>query len=278
MKKTAAFFIALLLSFAVFAQTTTQYDTILKTNGDEMTGSIKEISDTEVKFSYKGETAVYTIKKSDIFKITFSSGRTEVYTKPVPAQLPAATEPAPPAASTQDHHNRIAILPFRFYKDNQGMGDDMGMKVQNETYTYLSQHSPGYTLLDPRTTNALLMKAGATSDKIAGFTMADLCNILGVEFVIDGSVTSTKGAQQSYSSGSASQTNNYGKDGDKTNAYGSSSSTSYQNYKATVTINVYNDKNVSIYNKTHEALLATNDGAYDSPLQYLLKRCPFYKK
>jgi hypothetical protein len=53
-------------------------DVILTIKGEEMIGDIQEINDSEIKFSYKGEKLLYTLKKSDIQKITFGSGRIEV--------------------------------------------------------------------------------------------------------------------------------------------------------------------------------------------------------
>ena len=80
-------------SIGVFAQDAAKADVILKLNGDELTGKISEISETEVKFSYSGETLVYAIKKVDILKITFASGRIEIINKqPLPSE--SKSEPA----------------------------------------------------------------------------------------------------------------------------------------------------------------------------------------
>ena len=106
------------------------------------------------------------------------------------------------SATPVDHHNKIAILPFTFLMDNQPGSDEVGYKAQDDAYAILAQHVAGYTILDTRTTNAKLIQAGVTKDKMRGFTMKDICDILGVEYIIDGSVTQNKGYQTSSSGGS----------------------------------------------------------------------------
>lgn len=287
MKNIYLFIITLLIAFSTSAQPAGN-DVVLKINGDEMKGKVTELLDSAIKFVYTGETLVYTIKKQDILKITYASGRVEIFNKPAlpsqqqqqPAQQALDQAGTDVPYSTEDHHNRIAILPFSFFRDNESAGDDMGVKAQGDAYTYLAAHSAGYTLLDSRTTNALLFKAGVTHDKIAGFTMQELCNILGVEYIVDGTVTQNKGVATSYGSGSATTTDKYNSKSNtnKTSTYGSAYSTSSQTYITTVSINVYNDKNTSIYNQSHRALFASTDLSYSSPLEYLLKRCPVYRK
>ncbi|RZL34673.1 MAG: hypothetical protein EOP00_31195 [Pedobacter sp.] len=271
MKKLAALFIALFSFIVVYAQTEVKNDVILKLNGDELKGKITQINDTEVKFIYAGETLEYTIKKADIFRITHNSGRVELINSPNTNQNQAV-------ASTQnnvDRRNKIAILPFAFIRDSESSGEEMSYKVQNEAYAYLTSHSVGYTILDPRTTDALLIKAGITRDKMAGFTMDEICKVLGVEYIIDGTVSINKGVATSSTSGGVT----IKKENDqKTKASNSSSTVSAQTYITTITLNVFNDKNTSLFNETHRALLASTDGSYAVTLHYLLKRTPFYKK
>ncbi len=259
-------------------------DVILKINGDELSGKVTEIGDAAVKFSYQGEDLVYSINKSDILKITFASGRIEFFNKPAlstdkKAEQPIEQSAAQPAgAGLEDHHNKVAILPFTFLKDNQDAGSDMGYKVQDDVFAYLNKHSAGLTIVDPRTTNALLTKKGITRETIRGATMDEICNLLGVEYVVDGGITQNKAAETTSGYGQANASTTYGSNKDKTKVSGSSYSASYQYYSTHVTINVYTDKNDNIYSQTRRGLINTTDGSYDSPLEYLLKRTPIYRK
>lgn len=278
MKMLTMLLLCSVLSVNIIAQATQANDVILKVNGDELKGKVTEIGDSEIKFIYTGETLVYSIKKTDILKITYASGRVETYNKPA---LPSTEQDSQKQAekSTVDHHNRVAILPFGFISDNQSAAEDMKYKVQAECYTYLTKHAGELTILDPRTTNALLIKAGATADKMMGFTMDELCAILGVEYIIDGTITANKADQHSYESGSYKATgDNNNKDG-KSDAKisGSSSSTTTQSFKTSISMNIYTDANKNIFSQDHDSFWSTAD-AYKITLQYLLKKSPLYTK
>jgi hypothetical protein len=282
--------ILLTILFGIFttlliAQTDAKTDVILKLNGEEISGKVMEITDDEVKFTYKGESLVYKIKKSDILKITYGSGRIEMYTKP---PLPSEAGSTAPAKSMggpglADHHNKVAILPYSFLKDGENASDDISFKVQSETFAFLSKHAGVMSIVDPRTSNAMLIKAGVNKETIKGYTMEDLCNILGVEYVIDGIVAVNKGNQTNITSGNASTTysssnnnkNNQYKS--KENSSGSAITTSTQNYETSLTLSIYNDKGNSVYSQERRSFWNTQD-AYKSTLEYLLKRCPLYSK
>jgi TolB-like protein len=282
MKKFCLIIFAAFLSLNMAAQTrnATTPDVIQKINGEEMKGKVTKITDTDVSFIYSGETLEYAIKKSDILKIVHSSGRVEVFNQPPLPSQDRQKDAVSMTATPVDHHNKIAILPFTYLMDNQPGADQVGLKAQDDAYSILAQHSAGYTILDPRTTNAMLIQAGVTKDKMMGFTMKNICDILGVEYIIDGSVIQAKGYATSYSGGNT-DTNVKRDDADKINKV-SSSNSSYTNaaqrYDVSVNLHIYMDNNASIYNESHKAFFTNTDGSYSSPLEYLLKRSPLYRK
>src|SRR6476646_12029352 len=94
MKRLIHVLFLMIFSFGLYAQTPA-HDVITKTNGEELSGKVIEISDNEIKFSYPGETLVYTFKKADIRKITYASGRTETFNNSVSSETKAG-------APTQD--------------------------------------------------------------------------------------------------------------------------------------------------------------------------------
>lgn len=279
MKKICFLIVCITLAINALGQTSTS-DVLKKANGEELKGKVIRITDSEVTFVYSGETVEYLIKKSDIAQITHASGRIETFSSGVQPTETRQKDGITMSASPADHHNKIAILPFTFLMDNQPGADAIGLKAQQHAFSILSQHSAGYTILDPRTTNALLIKAGATRDKMIGFTMKNLCDILGVEYIIDGTVTQNKGYQTSSST-------NYGDtkvkrdDQEKikgVSGYSSSSNNSVQRFDVSASLQIYMDNNASIYNQSHKAFLSNTDGAYTGPLEYLIKRCPLYRK
>ncbi|WP_295712725.1 FlgO family outer membrane protein [Mucilaginibacter sp.] len=283
MKRVSLIIITLFIAINnISAQTKTapKLDVIIKTNGDEMKGKITKINDDGLQFIYAGETLEYSVKKSDILRIIHSSGRVEIFNQPVQPAPERKKDEVTMAASPVDHHNKIAILPFGFLMDRQPGSEEVGFKAQDDTYAYLVQHSAGYNILDTRTTNALLIKNGMTGEKMRSFTMKEICDVLGVEYLVSGTVIQNKGAQTSSSSG-------YGdtkvkRDGDNkvkgVSTYGSTNSYSQQRYEVSVGLGIYMDTNASIYNQTHKAFFTNTNGSYSSPLEYLLKRCPLYRK
>ncbi len=281
-KNITTLLVFLFIGISAIAQ---NYDIILKTNGEEMEGNVKAINDDFVSFVYKNESIDYNVKVTDIVKISFASGRVQFFNK--------FDEPGNSKnASLEDHHNKVAILPFAYIKDQREGDRVMSNKIQQETFSLLNKHRGGLTYQNPNDTNALLIKSGVTNNNIQGYTMGEICNILGVEFVIQGVVSVEKTNQQSFSSYSETTKNkgnnkayidskghlvgNPMNDG-KSQSYGSSSSTNVQNYATSMTINIYNDKGNSIYSQDHTSFWNTQD-AYKITLKYLAKRMPLYKK
>ena len=268
MKRFLTCFILLAAALCTFAQSPAKNDVVLKLNGDELTGKVLQINDSDIEFAYAGETLVYHIKKSEIMKITYGSGRVEVFNKqPQPEQ-------AKVAPGGEDHHNKVAILPFTFLNDGQAMNDAISEQVQNECYAYMSKHAGVLAILDPRNTNVILVRAGITRDNIKGYTMEDLCGMLGVEYLVSGTVSMNKANQTTYQSNSGSSKDKDGKDRTYNNSsYGSAT----QNYQTKLTLGIYNDKGASVYNQERSSFWNTQD-AYKLTLEYLLKRSPLYAK
>ncbi|MDF2191481.1 hypothetical protein [Paraflavitalea sp. CAU 1676] len=283
MKKLLFMVCCLFTMLAATAQQPAKNDVILKLNGDELNGKVLKINDNDIEFSYTGETLVYNIKKADIMKITYASGRIEVYNKPA---LPSEAKSQPAGASASkdgpgfaDHHNKIAVLPFTFVRDGAAADDAIAEQVQNETFSFMSKHSGVFEVLNPRTTNALLIKAGVTKESIKGYTMDDICNILGVEYVVEGIVNMNKTNQTSYQSSSGTTTKKDDPKDDKSKKTYSdySSGTTTQNFQTKLSLNMYNDKGATVYAQDRTSFWNTQD-AYKSTLEYLLKRSPLYTK
>lgn len=276
----------LMLQLVSLAQSTQKNDVILKTSGDELVGKVQEIGDSEVKFAYSGETLVYTIKKTDIAKITFASGRVEMFNSPKPSSAKADSTLK---SGLESHHNIIAVLPFSYLINKQDAGQEMTYKVQNEVFNIMSAHSGYMTVQPTSTTNALLLKAGITGANVRSFTMGEICNLLGVEYVVQGSITqdltstsNTGGSYTTVNGGVVSNNRNIGTvntsgTGYNGTAYSSNNSTTTQNYTTNVTMSIYTDKGETIFSQDHKSFWGTDD-AYKVTLNYLLKRTPIYQK
>jgi hypothetical protein len=294
MKTKFIFLLSFLFLFLGIINAQQKPDILLKINGEENVGKVIEINETSVKFTFQNETLVYTIKKEDILKITYGSGRIEFINKPkLPSESNASNTTSAPksnnAAVNNDalasHHNKVAILPFKYLIDKVDAGEEMTYKVQEEAFSFLSKHIGNLELQVPNTTNALLIKAGVSNSNIRGFTTGELCNILGVEYILQGTITQNKTTASNIQTTNGSYKNN--SDNNKGNIgsiFGSSGransstfSTSTQNYKTSVTMNVFNDKGENTFSQNHDSFWSSTD-AYKITLQYLLKRTPIYRK
>jgi len=265
-----------LVSLVSFAQTK-KADVIVKINGERLNGEVKEIQDEAVKFTYFGETLLYTIKKSEIAKIEFGSGRVEVINEE--AKPAASSVTAMASATTGNHGNKIAILPFSYVADGQTGSLEASQRVQNECYAFLSKHSGSYVVVDNRTVNTLLQRSGITPQTIGNYTMKEICDKLDVSFVVTGMVTVDKTNQTAYGSNNQSSNSKRTDDRNKSSSstYGSNYSTVTQNYASSVDLEIYNDQGNSVFNENRKSFFHDQD-AYKNAIEYLLKRSPIYKK
>jgi hypothetical protein len=273
MKKTILVcLIAVLSVFKIFAQTSAdKFDVISKTSGEEMVGKITEINEDNIKFTFKGETLSYTVKKADIAKVTFASGRVEIFNQPQTKQTQPTLEAAP-----VDTKNQVAILPFGLIVGGQPGSEIMQTQIQNDCYNNFAPKALVLKFQDPENTNVILFKNNVTAATIKGYSMDDLCHMLGVEFVVSGVVTLNHTSSTTTGGGSATSTTKKSDSKDKTTTYVSGTSSSYDNYTTTILMTIY-DHGTKIFTKSHQAFWPGID-AYKVTLSYLAKRTPIYNK
>lgn len=271
----------LILGFLWIVSIHAQNDIILKTNGDEMQGKVLKINKDDLQFVYQNETIEYKVNKADILKITFGSGRIEFFNK----------KEGNPNSKLENHHNKVAILPFGYIKDQETSNATMTQKIQQETYTIFRKKAVVLKFQDPTTTNALLAKAGINNNNIQGYTMGEICDILTVEYVIQGLVSIEKSSITDFSNTSTKSKNNNKKayvdrkgnivgdiwNSNKRTGNSNTFGTTTQNYATNITMNVYSDKGDNIFSKDHASFWQTQD-AYKITLAFLAKRTPIFKR
>jgi hypothetical protein len=277
MKKITTLIIALFSLASLSAQQ--KFDTVYMMNNEVKVGSIKSIDDAAITFVHQGETLVYTLKKSDISKIVFSSGRVENVNA---VANTAANNSNSNANANVDHHNKVAIMPFGYINAQQETNIEMGYKVQDECYGYLNAKAASLNIQDPSTTNALLGKAGVKVDNVRSFTNTELCNILGVEYLLRGTITTnmtntTSSGNASYSDGKvkSGSTDKNGTSASSSSGNVYSSTTSQQNYKTSVLMEIYMDDGKQVFSQDRTSFWQSVD-AYKNTIQYLLKKSPVY--
>lgn len=241
-------------------------DVILKLNGDKMLGKVTNMDDRTVDFVYKDETLTYHVLKADIQKITFSSGRIELINSTNAGNATASSD-----GSTT---NKVAILPVGVIIDGYEGSSDLADKIQAECYQLLSKKSATLTYQQPSTTNALLIKNNVTHENIKGFTMDELCHLLGVEYVVQNVVTinKTSASTTTYSTGEREKDK-----GKKDKSWSDTFSTSSDNFSTGILMNIYDEHGAQLFTKDHQSLWPTQD-AYKITLGYLAKKTPLFGK
>jgi hypothetical protein len=113
--------------------------------------------------------------------------------------------------------------------------------------------------------------------------MQEICNILGVEYLVRGIITTNlKGTT---SSGSATynqkdksgSTDKSGSSSSKSSGSVYSSSSSSQNFQTSVLMEIYTDDGRKVFGQDRTSFWETVD-AYKATIQYLLKKSPIYGK
>ncbi|GAA4791938.1 hypothetical protein GCM10023231_19840 [Olivibacter ginsenosidimutans] len=241
-----------------------KYDIILKHDGQEMKGTITEITDEAVKFCYPEETVLYTVKKTGIQKITFANGRTEIIS-PVGDNSPKTrSDNAPPT----DYQNKVAILPASVITDFQTVDGEISNRIQLACFNALSEKSKDLIFVSPNTTNALLLKQGISGSEINRYTMEELCQLLGVNYLVQTVATINTNAGF-YAHAEASH-----KDDVKSITQVSKGATDYD---TNIMLNIFDRDGKRLFGKDRTSIWHTSDG-YQKTIDYLAKRTPLYKK
>jgi hypothetical protein len=258
-------------------------DVLTLNSGERKEGKVTGVTETSIKFRYPGEDFDYEIAKKDLSQIEFASGRVEKFST---GQSMTGTSATSNPGSSPDRHNKVAVLPFDFISNDPGMqSSSMRTVTQNSTANFVKGEYGTPTLQDPMTTNALLAKNNITGDNLAAYTPVELAQLLGVEYIIYGTVnitnkgTSTFGSAGTTYNQKETSTYDQNKSTDKTKggAFSSSSSTTTINYDTSVDLRMFNDRGDNLYSQSRH-VFGTEADAYKGGVEYMLKRTPFGSK
>jgi TolB-like protein len=261
-------------------------DIITMLNGEKKTGKIALIGETTVRFSYQGETAQYELKKSEISKIEFGSGRVETFnaapTSSSPAApattAPATTAPAPKPQGTvspEQRRNKIAVLPFEIETNDPTLATpSMSKQVQQSCISALRGQSPFQTIQDPMVTNNILAKNNLTTADLAQKTPEEWAALLGVEYVIMGTYQIQNKGTSTHGSGFGTIDTKKKDDKTKGTVYGSNNSYTTTSYDTRVRLSIYNDHGEQLFSDSRAPAFGGID-SYNSALKNLMKKSPF---
>ena len=272
-------FLLFILSFvtpSLFAQE--KNDVIFMLNGETKEGKVTGIHESTIDFVYSGEDLKYELKKSDILKIIFSSGRTQIISQ--------ATTPTTNASTTTaaERKNKLAVLPFTMVSNDQGlMSEAMSGQIQHAAINSFKKNTRQIMVQDPMTTNAILLKNNLDPNSIKTMMPQKVAEILGVEFVVYGTANISFEGTRSYGTSSTTYQDKNKKDKNKEDEkssgkeFTSNSSSTTSNYDTSIELNIFSDAGSNLYSVSRNAFGSSLD-TYDGTLNYLIKRCPWGSK
>lgn len=267
-----------------FAQSKT--DAVIMLNGERKEGKVIGMGANTVQFKYSGEDLQYELPKKDIRTIQFATGRVEVINEAPQTAASGSSPPSRPASNPADRKNKIAVLPFRFVTNEAGLqSDQMSQQLQANCVSSFRQHTSNIIVQDPLTTNRLLARNNINMNDPATVDPEALAVMLGVEYVVFGSVdvinkgTISTGSASTVYKDKEKQTRD--KNSKDTKASGTATSSNNAitttNYDTSVALNIYTDQGSTFYAKNRNAMGNGMD-AYTNTLDYLIKRTPFGTK
>jgi TolB-like protein len=267
-----------------FAQSKT--DAVIMMDGERKEGKVIGIQANTVKFKYTGEELEYELQKKDIRTIQFATGRVEVINEAPQRAASGASSPSQSASNPADRKNKIAVLPFQFITNEAGLqSDQMSKQLQANSASSLLKNTSNIIVQDPLTTNRLLAKNNIDINDPAAVDPQELALVLGVEYVVFGTVDVINKGTISTGSGSTIYKDKEKQTRDKnskdTKASGtatiSNNAITSTNYDTKVSLNIYTDQGSNYYSKSRNAIGNQMD-SYSGTLDYLIKRTPFGTK
>jgi len=267
-----------------FAQGKT--DTVIMLNGERKEGKVLGIGANTVKFKYTGENIEYELPKGEIRKIQFASGRVELIHEAPQAAASQSPHPSRSAANPADRKNKIAVLPFGFVTNDPGFQPgQMSKQLQANCASSFRQNTSNIIVQDPLTTNRLLAKNNIDITDAAAVDPQALALVLGVEYVVFGTVNlmnkgtiSTGSASTTYKDKEKQTRDKNSRDSKASGtATTSNSAITTTNYDTQVALDIYTDQGSTYYSKSRNAFGSKVD-SYSNTLDYLIKRTPFGTK
>ncbi|WP_166960319.1 hypothetical protein [Yeosuana marina] len=267
-------FLIFFFSISSFAQD--KSDVVVMLNGEERSGKVMAINDQVITFIYDNETLEYQIKKGEVNKIIFASGRIQQISKN--SNKKRTIENSNPLA----RKGKMAVLPFRIITNMPTIDKDaIGKKIQIDCANTIKEEAPMIDVIDPRVVNATLAKNNIAVDQLQNMLPNELAELLGVENVVFGSYDIENTGTRSYGSSVTTYKSNREKDDNKYKRKGteinSGSSSTTDTFDSRMTIDIYNDQGSNIYSVSRKPFSAGLD-KYHSTISYLIKRAPFGSK
>ena len=249
-------------------------DEIFMTNGETIAVKVLRIEPNTITYTYLGEDLENVVKKEAVHKITFKSGREQLFTQSSTGRQSISPDFEYPTMKS----NEGAILPFEFVFDGAEAPEE-GFEAQEYYYHNLMRKPERNTITyqDIDITLKRLRKAGITkANDLRNYEMTEIAKIVGAGVLVTGKITVDYRSTTSSSSGSSTTKVDTKKK--KVKTYSSGSSRSMDEFDTKVLFVIYDKNGNKIVNVNRVPFLATTRNNYVTALNYLMKRTPYYQK
>ncbi len=248
-------------------------DQILLQNGEVISVHVKKIEPNTITYSYEGEELENVVKKNEIAKITFKSGREQLFNQSVTKTIKRNDFEYPPMKTNQG-----AVLPFEFVFDGTAAPEE-GLEAQEYYYNNLMRKPERNTITyqDAELTLKRLRAAGIhEAQDMRSFEMTEIAKIVGAGILVTGKITVDYRSTTSTSSGSTTTKVDTKKK--KVKSYSSDYSTSTDEFNTKVLFRIYDKNGNKIIDVKRVPFMASTRNNYITALNYLMKRTPYYQK
>jgi activator of HSP90 ATPase len=245
-------------------------------DGEERKGKVTAIGDQDITFFFEGETLEYKIQRSEINRIVFGSGRTQVITEKAVQSGTASRSSG--ISDPAERKGKMAVVPFKIITNMDSVDKEaLGRQVQADCVNTIREDAPMIEVLDPRIVNATLAKENITIDQLQVMLPEEVAVLLGAEHVVFGSFEVENTGTRTTGSSVTSYKSKDDRSKSKGTAVSSGSSSTSDTYDSKITMDIYNDRGSSIYSASRKPFSADLD-EYHSTIKYLIKRAPFGSK
>ncbi|WNJ19512.1 hypothetical protein [Pontibacter sp. G13] len=257
-------------------------DQLTKTNGETIEVEVTAVSPHSIEYHYPNEHATYSILKSDVATIRFANGRTQNFeAAPAPPPVVANRDPKISGefhANVPIDQNLAAILPFKYW-DEGNLNADLGKRAQSAAYRYALDHPDKFSckFQDPNSTNSLLAKNGIELGNLDQYSATDLAHLLGVGYVVMGTVTRDKKSVSSSTSTFGSEESEQTRVKNKTDYYSGGTTTTTRQFQNTVDLSILDASGQTLYTDSRTAFWDNQD-SYQDAIRHMMKKSPIHQK
>jgi hypothetical protein len=269
----------------------TKLDNIIKNDYAILEVNIIKISDSEVEFTFPNETLKINLSIAEVAKIIFRNGRVQEFNNEDNLGFEIQQNNEENKIDVQERQallknkvtikeNTIAILPIPFVNtETLASSSEMAKFAQNDLYSKLIENSANLfplTSQDLRETNSLLKKAGIDYSNIDEVLIEDLQNILGVDHIIASKVSYVITVNETNMGYGNTTLKKKSDTKSKVDDFSISTTSENKKFDFTVYFDIYKN-GTKVFTQTRQPFFNQKDSWKDS-IEYLLKRCPIYKK